>query len=571
MDAGRRTINDFFNGNRILEIPFFQRSYVWDIEQWDRLLEDMQNVSATNKPYFLGSIILKQIQTSSSNNIGDVRTVIDGQQRLTTLCIFFKVLALKTGESKYFERAFLTADDEPALKHNFNDVEAFSRIVCMPDGEPVLLEGKDNVTRAYNYFVKNVDVECYHNQRLLNNLIFVGIDLAADEDEQQIFDTINSLGVKLTTAELLKNHLFNRNSVEEYEKYWRSVFEKDDEVSEYWNQSLSYGRYERTFIDAFFYAYLQVKISDGSYSVRAEDKIAFGSFEKLFESYKTFIKEYVDPDLKEFLEDIKSHALRFRSIFDIGVIEEELPKDDGLKRINAIIFALNTTTLIPYVLFVESNVTDQQTKEDIYQFLESYVMRRIVVRASNRAYNQLFGEQFISNRLLDKEALLNYFSGREDVANYIPDDKELKDGFMNSKLINRQSAGVLYFIESKLRGAMHSTQLLGIKKYSLEHLMPKKWQNHWGKLDNQSAIDERNRVLLTLGNLTIITQSLNTSIRDANWETKLNGKGKNGGLKKYSEGIETISEFLNLPEWNEEEIQKRANTLYELALQFWSL
>ena len=220
------------------------------------------------------------------------------------------------------------------------------------------------------------------------------------------------------------------------------------------------------------------------------------------------------------------------------------------------------------LLEIEYNL---QLGEDIYQFLESYVMRRIVVRASNRAYNQLFGEQFISNRLLDKEALLNYFSGREDVANYIPDDKELKDGFMNSKLINRQSAGVLYFIESKLRGAMHSTQLLGIKKYSLEHLMPKKWQNHWGKLDNQSAIDERNRVLLTLGNLTIITQSLNTSIRDANWETKLNGKGKNGGLKKYSEGIETISEFLNLPEWNEEEIQKRANSLYELALQFWSL
>lgn len=55
MDAGRRTINDFFNGNRILEIPFFQRSYVWDKEQWDRLLEDMQNVSATNKPYLIVS------------------------------------------------------------------------------------------------------------------------------------------------------------------------------------------------------------------------------------------------------------------------------------------------------------------------------------------------------------------------------------------------------------------------------------------------------------------------------------------------------------------------------------
>ena len=60
MDAGKRTINDIFNGNRILEIPFFQRAYVWSDDQWERLLEDMENVSQTSKPYFLGSVIIKQ-------------------------------------------------------------------------------------------------------------------------------------------------------------------------------------------------------------------------------------------------------------------------------------------------------------------------------------------------------------------------------------------------------------------------------------------------------------------------------------------------------------------------------
>ena len=48
MDAGKRTINDIFNGNRILEIPFFQRAYVWGNDQWERLLEDMENVSFCN-------------------------------------------------------------------------------------------------------------------------------------------------------------------------------------------------------------------------------------------------------------------------------------------------------------------------------------------------------------------------------------------------------------------------------------------------------------------------------------------------------------------------------------------
>lgn len=60
MDAGKRTINDIFNGSRVLEIPFFQRAYVWGEEQWERLLEDAENTCRSNEPYFMGSAILKQ-------------------------------------------------------------------------------------------------------------------------------------------------------------------------------------------------------------------------------------------------------------------------------------------------------------------------------------------------------------------------------------------------------------------------------------------------------------------------------------------------------------------------------
>ena len=52
MEAGKKTISDIFNGNRILEIPFFQRAYVWEDEQWGRLLEDMEEISQQNTPYF---------------------------------------------------------------------------------------------------------------------------------------------------------------------------------------------------------------------------------------------------------------------------------------------------------------------------------------------------------------------------------------------------------------------------------------------------------------------------------------------------------------------------------------
>ena len=125
-------------------------------------------------------------------------------------------------------------------------------------------------------------------------------------------------------------------------------------------------------------------------------------------------------------------------------------------------------------------------------------------------------------------------------------------------------------IESKIRNrSLQSTQVLGISKYSLEHLMPKKWENHWGKLSNQEDRIKRNRKLLTLGKLTIITQSVNATIRDSSWVTMKKGKADKKGLLQYSGGLETISKYLQLPEWNEQTIEERANDLYEHAKTVW--
>jgi len=80
MEAGKRNITDIFNRARSLEIPFFQRAYVWDEDNWERFLTDMFTVSHRGVNYFLGSVILKQRGTLSAEAIGDVRIVVDGQQ-----------------------------------------------------------------------------------------------------------------------------------------------------------------------------------------------------------------------------------------------------------------------------------------------------------------------------------------------------------------------------------------------------------------------------------------------------------------------------------------------------------
>lgn len=570
MDAGRRTINEIFNGSRMLEIPFFQRAYVWDENQWERLLEDVENVSRTHTPYFMGSVILKQKLTETSTTVGDIRTVIDGQQRLTTLSILLKVLCLKNDSMRKFDKRFRLDDDSTVIQHNHNDIEAYNYIMELESIKRT--DRKDNISRAYQYFVDNLDTSKVDFDSVCNVILFVGIDLAADEDEQQIFDTINSLGVRLTTAELLKNYFFGRNDIADYNQYWLEIFEKDDETKEYWDREITTGRMKRTFIDMFFFSYLQIKMHESALNVNTEDKLAFSKVDKLFDSYKRFIKEYCRGDKRSILREIREYATVFKNAINADIINIELPQTAGIERLNAIMLALDTTTLVPYVLFIERNVPDTVARNDLYNYLESYIMRRLVTRETTKNYNQLFSERLILNRVLSKGEFTSYLSGQGDKINRMPTDDEVKAAFNESRLTNKYAAGVLYMIESKIRDrSLHSTQLLGISKYSLEHMMPKKWRNHWKFVGDNEAAELRDRKLLTLGNLTIITQPLNASVRDADWATKKAGRGNKGGLRKYAEGIETLSTYLEVDVWDEAAIQGRAGYLSTKALETWGI
>lgn len=566
MEAGKRTLNEIFNGNRRINIPFFQRMYVWQEPQWERFLSDMEMISFRNEPYFLGSVILKQQLTNSNSNVGDSRTLIDGQQRLTTLNIFFKVLYLKTNRNNSFNRLFrLDIEQEPlAINHNYNDIEAFEKVMSLTElVEFDLNKYQGKIYAAYEFFRKNINTELLNDQSIKDKIMFVGIDLSSDDDEQQIFDTINSLGVRLTTAELLKNYFFNdKKDIDYFNQYWKDVFD-DPEKTSFWDKEIITGRISRTMVDLFFHSFLQIKIQSKDLKISSADKTEFSRVESLFNSYKKFIKNY-KVDKIDLLKEIKEYANLFIK-FNFDCINYKLSNEDSIDRINNIIFGLGQSTLIPYVLYLLKN-TDEEEQNKIFNLLESYMLRRIISRSNNKNYNSLF-EQLISNEIDSREKLFVYLSNQQDdTNNNMPSNKELLDGFKNSKLVNAQALGVLYMLESKIRNNdKHSTQLLGMKKYSLEHLMPKKWKKNWGDCEKP---DIRDHKLLTLGNLTIITQSLNASIRDSNWEIKKEGR-KNNGLKAYSAGIETLTPYLKLPDWNENEIDKRALDLYEKAILVW--
>lgn len=282
-------------------------------------------------------------------------------------------------------------------------------------------------------------------------------------------------------------------------------------------------------------------------------------------------------DKVSLIQEIKEYAILYRNNINFNIIDTELTDVYGIERINALIFGLEYTVIIPFVLYVLNNTKDNKVEQkNIFMYLESYLMRRMISKSTNKSYSNLFSEELISNEITSKEKFQNLINEKTDKNNSMPSDEVVKQGFLNSKIVNKQTRGIIYLIESIIRikdKSKHSTGLLGLDKYSLEHMMPKKWENHWDK--DKSFTDEerqnRNNKLLTLGNLAIITSSLNSSIRDSNWDKKKNGTDKHSGLIKFTSGIETINEYLQYETWDENKIDERANFLYKQAMKIWAL
>lgn len=475
MDAGKSTISGVFNGSRLLEIPFYQRAYVWGEEQWERFLGDMEFVTASKRPYFLGSIILKQASSGNTwSEVSEVRTVIDGQQRLTTMVIFFKALCARIDADRLFERDFVLETGEVALRHGKYDRQDFEKVVSATGCEPV--EGSSSIVLAYNYFLKNIDPEKVDRNTIKSNVQFVCIDLTEGEDEQQIFDTINSLGVRLTTAELLKNYFFNRENEHAFKECWEDVFEPTAEKREYWEQEVVTGRIKRTLVDLFFDAFLQILVQDKRRGVTTEDKLFYSRTSNLFQSYKDFIGRYCNGDKDEILDSMKAYAEVFESTFDPGCCDADIPSAPGVERLNVLIFGLKNSTLIPYVLYVRKNAEPAGEISGVYALLESYIVRRMLVQATTKNYNRLF-TSLILNEVKDAEALRKALEANDEATTYMPGDDEVRTAFEESCLYNLQSKGVLYLLESAIRPGMSSTALLGFNQYTLEHMMPKKWRN----------------------------------------------------------------------------------------------
>lgn len=570
--ANKEMLLSFFQNNYQYEIPFFQRSYVWDEENWELLLEHIQDEVEAHKAnkkseHFIGTIITKPLRHDNFNV--QALQLIDGQQRLTTIAIIIKALAdTATGEFKKLKENLLSyiqftdnRDQEYLrIQHSKNDAPYFTEVMkILADGETVP-ERNNNINQSYHHFY-NAFKELTDPERdtyshvLLKKLPVIAMFLNEEDDEQEIFDTINSLGVRLTISELLKNFIFRDKDLQpHYEDLWHKVFEEDEEDIEFWNDKKTSGRVPRTNLELLLYCFLIIETGN---EVRLE---------KLFNEYKHYLKEKSTADKLEFLKRLKITATTYRN-FPSSKSFNEIAFDDTEKRVFHVIEYLEITTVYPLLLYIYATVDNEDERLDILEILESYLVRRLVCKLTTKNYNRFF-IQLVNDLKKEEKLTAEVFEGKlisfEEDTNRFPNDADFKDAFYHSYLYNKYAREILFIIALyKLNNNYSDVKKLSLESYSVEHMLPKKWETNWkisGMTDDAKAT--RNRKLKTLGNLTLVTQQLNSKMRNASWLQKKKL------LEQY--GMLTITtDYLKLDLWNEVAIDDRAEDLAKTALEIW--
>lgn len=558
MDAGKRTINSIFDTNWHLDIPFFQRSYVWGEEEWERFLGDMYDICERDDEYFFGSVILKEESESIKNKM-----VIDGQQRLTTLVLFFKVLCLLKDENNRFDNLFKTMEGSKSIiRHNKNDRKSFELIVNLASLQDID-KPNNSIEECYSYFKENIDIEKLHIPILARRITFVGVYLSSNEDEQQIFDTINSVGVKLTTGELLKNLFFRTDEMDFYKKYWHDIFEKDEDTIEYWGASIN--KDGKTLIDVFWFSFLQIKSKD----LPPNERRGFNQTVHLFKSYKKFFR-HID-DKKLFLEEMAYYAILFRNYINPEIGKERLSTQ--IDRINLIIFEGNLFSVIPYVIFILTELQHNTEEQNNLLFiLESYLVRRMIGIDKGtliaKDYAELFGTRLIVNNIISAQALKIHLTNyKSNHLHYVPSNDDIKFLLKQKSQTQKRALLIFYLLDNIKRKEQNLEPLFGFDKYSADYFMPTKWQKNWSRpLDEQA----RQIAVKTLGNMTITPQKLNNALKDANWHERVNGKGKMKGLLAHNHLL-IAKPILQKQEWTDDDIFKNNERLARFICETWKL
>jgi hypothetical protein len=403
----------------------------------------------------------------------------------------------------------------------------------------------------------------------MDYLQLIELRLSAEDDAQVIFESLNDRGEKLTPADLVRNFVFleatraNAPTDLLYKAHWQDFDEAPAEkgvISKsklFWKVEERQGRLTNTRLDTLLYHYV---------SMRTMDDV---KLDHVFESFKQWWsvgKRDIDVEL----DRLKKAAVLFRALIQPN-------RATQLGRFAHNMRVLDSSTMIPVVLFLGERLGNESEEFlACLRIMESYVVRRAVCGLTTKAYNRVF------------PGLLKKLSGMEKptsaaVAEYLaglaggptqnwPNDAEFSKAWLANPTYKVLRSGktkmLLEALEFGARNTIyHETQTLSTTPLHVEHVLPVAWQEHWSSPGDENAALVRDQLLHNVGNLTLLTERLNPSLSNKDFENKRPEITKSLlALNAYFQDMRWSTPG---SVWDEGEIRNRAKTLFKIAVNVW--
>lgn len=594
MKTDVHTPMEVFFQPRYFHVPLFQRPYVWTEDaQWQPFWADVRRSAELriasqheNAHHFLGAIVLQKTDEPFANL--PVHNVIDGQQRLTTLQLLIDAtaavleeggqdtLASRLGDFTHNPEKFVSAAEfRLKLRHSNRDRAAFAEVMDAepPVGYDALSHTGSLIVGAHRYFAAEVAQwlgdpadEQYARKAsaftevLTNGLQLVVIELLATEDSQEIFETLNARGTPLSGADLIKNYVFQKLESEGVDTK-RAYAEDWPFESKFWEAEVSVGRYTLTRGSLFLNQWLMARIGE-----EIGPRTTFNRF-----------KHYVEHDsgqkMSDLLPVIKAQADRYEQwTLQAGKSDAQL---DAVEMAVYRMQAAGVEVLKPALIWLHEPGRDIPggVAADVINALESWVVRRQLLRLASADMGRVVADVIrlsrnatpdeLGGRVREQLAALN------SASTYWPGDTEIRDNLRAEAAYRRYSRGRLRMyleaIENRMRTKMNQPQVPR-RGYPIEHLLPQKWESAW-KVIGLEAEQNRAAHVHRLGNLTLLTTSLNSSVSNGPWDGTA---GKKAKLRQHDTFLLNRS-FLTQDTdiWDEAAIDARTEQMIVALLATW--
>lgn len=574
MQAHNNTIEEYLGAPKtVFVVPVYQRNYDWKDDNCNQLFHDIVKVIETGKEHFLGTICFKVYSSHE-------RSIIDGQQRLTSITLMLKAIYDFDDDEENKEeirdqylynkgRGIDTDFLRYKMHLNKRDDAAYHILLentkSSVDNKLTVVQKKSRIYQNYLLFYKLVAdyVEKGGSAgdilEALRSLTIIELEIQ-QENPQEIFESLNSTGLDLSNVDLLRNYFLmqfdHKKQTELYENYWSRI-----------EDAIGTERMEQFFVDFLVFRKRsdaitingrRNHINENSLYIAFKDYYAALPYDSNYEKTKNcFI------DLKECAEIYKTFLF---------TDEVNLGKESPMRKKLYFLLSVNDSTkarsLLLYIFDLHKrNLISDDMRDQAVDGISSLTFRARICKA------QGVNRQFAGNVMMRLDEITDYSMfidtfwqaitvGKGSYA--FPNDAEFLDALENKPLyLTLRSRGAkcfLYVME------MHSPFHKGLPAFddetvTVEHIMPQTLNTKWKIYLSKETMQNYDNLLHRLGNLTL---------------TNYNGEMSNNDFSEKKDVYKNTNFFhtkgvADYKQWQKDEIEARSKAMAHEALKIWTL